>query len=321
MARRCSTTSRHPTNSMTSSIPPIATTSTERRFRLGNAALPYLLIFPTLVFVTVFTLWPTVRVFYDSLFVDNQGLKTPLFTGLGNYALLLNDFAFRDVLKNTILYVLVTVPISVFLALILALVLNRKIRALGLYRLAFFYPTVLPMVSAATIWLFMYTPSYGLINVFISIFHIPSQNWLGSTQLALPALMILGVWKQTGYFMIFYLAGLQSLPHEIFEAADLDGASTLQATRYLTIPLLTGTTLFVTTIAVINAFSTVDQIYLMTGGGPVNSTSMLLFEIYKTLFSFLDVGKASAMSVILIIVLFVFSALNFFVTERRATYE
>jgi sn-glycerol 3-phosphate transport system permease protein len=296
-------------------------TSTERRFRIGTAALPYLLVLPTLVFVTVFTLLPTARVFYDSLFMDNQSLKTPLFTGMGNYNLLLNDLAFRDVLTNTFTYVFITVPISVFLALVLALVLNRKIRALGLYRLAFFYPTVLPMVSAATIWLFMYTPTYGLINVFISLFGIPSQNWLGSSKLALTALMILGVWKQTGYFMIFYLAGLQGLPHEIFEAADLDGASTIQSTRYLTIPLLMGTTLFVTTIAVVNAFSTVDQIYLMTGGGPVNSSSMLLFEIYNTLFKYLDAGKANAMSVILILVLFVFSALNFFFTERRTTYE
>ncbi|MBI5030648.1 MAG: sugar ABC transporter permease [Chloroflexi bacterium] len=296
-------------------------TSPERRLRIGTAALPYLLVLPTLVFVIVFTLWPTVRVFYDSLYVENPAVKTPLFTGIGNYDLLMDDYAFRDVLFNTFVYVIVTVPISVFLALILALVLNRKFRALGLYRLAFFYPTVLPMVSAATIWLFMYTPGYGLINVFIGMFGIPSQNWLGSANLALIALMILGIWKQTGYFMIFYLAGLQGLPHEIFEAADLDGASKIQSTRYLTIPLLMGTTLFVTTIAVVNAFSTVDQIYLMTGGGPVNSSSMLLFEIYKTLFSYLDVGKASAMSVILIVVLFVFSALNFYLTERRVTYE
>lgn len=296
-------------------------TSTGRRFRIGNAALPYLLVLPTLLFVTVFTLWPTVRVFYDSLFIDNQATQTPIWTGVGNYNLLLNDFAFKDVLTNTFIYVIVTVPISIFLALVLALVLNQKIRALGLYRLAFFYPTVLPMVSAATIWLFMYTPGYGLFNVFIGLFGIPSQNWLGSAKLALTALMILGVWKQTGYFMIFYLAGLQGLPHEIFEAADLDGASMVQKTRYLTVPLLMGTTLFVTTIAVVNAFSTVDQIYLMTGGGPVNSSSMLLFEIYNTLFKYLDAGKANAMSVILIAILFIFSALNFYFTERRATYE
>jgi sn-glycerol 3-phosphate transport system permease protein len=296
-------------------------TSTERRSRWGAAALPYLLILPTLIFVTVFTLWPSVRVFYDSLFVQNQAVRVPQFAGVDNYSALAADENFHSVLFNTFIYVGVTVPISVFLALVLALVLNRKLRALGLYRLAFFYPTVLPMVSAATIWLFMYTPGYGLVNVFLSVFHIPSQSWLGSSNLALIALMILGIWKQTGYFMIFYLAGLQGLSREIYEAADLDGASTIQATRYLTIPLLMGTTLFVTTIAVINSFETVDQIYIMTGGGPNNATSMLLFNLWQTLFSFLDFGKASAISVILISVLLVFTVLNFIYTERRVTYE
>lgn len=297
------------------------TSSTERRFRLGAAALPYFLILPTLFFVTVFTLWPSVRVFYDSLFIQNQAVKVPEFTGLGNYATLFDSLAFHQVLVNTFLYVVVTVPVSVFLALVLALVLNRKFRGLGMYRLAFFYPTVLPMVSAATIWLFMYTPGYGLVNVFISYLGIPSQNWLGSPDLALIALMILGIWKQTGYFMIFYLAGLQGLPHEIFEAADLDGASTMQTTRYLTIPLLMGTTLFVTTIAVINAFESVDQVYLMTNGGPLNATTMLLFYLWQTLFSYLDFGKANAISVILIVVLLIFTITNFVYTERRVTYE
>ncbi len=295
--------------------------SNERRSPVGTAALPYLLILPTFLFVTVFTLWPSVRVFYDSLFIQNQAVKVPEFTGLGNYATLFDGIAFRQVLVNTFLYVVVTTPVSVFLALVLALVLNRKFRGLGLYRLAFFYPTVLPMVSAATIWLFMYTPGYGLVNVFIGYLGIPSQNWLGSSELALIALMILGIWKQTGYFMIFYLAGMQGLPHEIFEAADLDGASTLQTTRYLTIPLLMGTTLFVTTIAVINAFESVDQVYLMTGGGPINATTMLLFNLWQTLFSYLDFGKANAMSVILIVVLLIFTITNFIYTERRTTYE
>ena len=296
-------------------------TNAERQSRFWTAALPYFLIVPTLFFVVVFTLLPLLHVAYSSMFIDNQAMQVPKFTGIGNYTALFSDPAFRDVFVNTIIYVAVTVPISVFLALVLALLLNRKFRALGLYRLAFFYPTVLPMVSAATIWLFMYTPDYGLLNVFIEFFHIPSQNWLGDPQLALIALMILGVWKQTGYFMVFFLAGLQGLPHDIFESARLDGANTFQTVRYLTLPLLMGTTLFVTTIAVINAFETVDQIYIMTGGGPVNSTSMLLFSIWQTLFSYLDIGRASAMSVILIVVLLIFTIVNFITTERRATYE
>jgi sn-glycerol 3-phosphate transport system permease protein len=293
----------------------------ERRYRLSAAALPYLLIIPTLFFVVVFTLLPLLHVTYSSLFAENQAVQIPKYIGFNNYIQLFTDSSFQSVFLNTVIYVVVTVPLSAFLALILALLLNRKFYAQGFYRLAFFYPTVLPMVSAATIWLFMYTPDYGLLNVFIEFFHIPSQNWLGDPKLALIALMILGIWKQTGYYMIFFLAGLQGLPHDIFESAKLDGANILQSTYYITLPLLMGTTLFVTTIAMINAFETVDQIYIMTGGGPINSTSMLLFNLWQTLFTYLDVGKASAMSVILIVALLIFTIANFITTERRATYE
>ena len=296
-------------------------TRRERRPPWVAAALPYLLLLPTLAFVALFTLWPTIRVVYDSLFLSDQATATPVFAGLGNYTGLLADPTFQQVLVNTLLYVAVTVPASVILALILALALNRRLRGVGIFRLAFFYPTVLPMVSAATIWLFMYTPDYGLVNVGLGLLHIPSQNFLGTPGLALAALMVLGIWKQTGYFMIFYLAGLQGLPREVFEAADLDGVSPLQAVRHLTLPLLRGTTLFVTTIAVVNAFETVDQLYIMTGGGPNNSTSMLLFDLWQTLFSFFDLGRASAISVILIVVLLLFTVGNFIHMERRATYE
>jgi sn-glycerol 3-phosphate transport system permease protein len=291
------------------------------RARLSSIALPYLLLLPTLFFITVFTLWPLARVVYGSLFLQNQAVQAPRFAGLGNYQTLATDPGFRDVLTNTLVYVVVTVPLSAGLALILALLLNREFRARGLARLAFFYPAMLPMVSAATIFLFMYTPGYGLLNVFLSFFGITNQNWLGTPSQALPALMLLGLWKQTGFYMIFFLAGLQALPHDIFESARLDGASALQTIRYLTLPLLAGTTLFVTTIAVVNAFETVDQVYIMTGGGPVNATNMLLFNLYETLFNYLDVGKASAISVILIAILLIFTALNFIYTERNATYE
>lgn len=292
-----------------------------RRARGRTGALPYALVLPTLAFVALFTLWPTLRVASDSLSVESAFSRAATFAGSRNYELLLADPGFREVILNTLAYVLVTVPVSVVLALLLALELDRPLRAIGLYRLAFFHPTVLPMVSAATIWLFMYAPGYGLVNLFVATLGIASQNWLGDPHLALPALMATGIWKQTGYFMLFYLAGLQGLPREVFDAANLDGASRFQTLRRLTLPLLTGTTLFVTTIAVIDAFQTVDQIYIMTGGGPTNATNMLLFDVYQTLFSFLDVGRASALSIILIVTLLVFSVANFVSLERRASYE
>jgi sn-glycerol 3-phosphate transport system permease protein len=248
-----------------------------------------------------------VRVVYDSLFIQNQAVQIAKFGGLANYTALFSDPSFRDVITNTLLYVVITVPVSAVLALVLALLLNRKFRALGLYRLSFFYPTVLPMVSAATIWLFMYTPGYGLINVFIGLFHIPDQNWLGTPNLALPALMILGVWKLTGYYMIFFLAGIQSLPHDIFESARLDGASTFQATRFITLPLLMGTTLFVTTIAVVNAFETVDQIYIMTKGGPVNASEVMATYMYRFGFVRFWFGYGCAVAIVMFLICLAFS--------------
>ncbi|GIL15550.1 MAG: ABC transporter permease [Chloroflexota bacterium] len=292
-----------------------------RRSRIGSAALPYALVLPTLCFVLVFTVWPTLRLVYDSLFLANQAVQIPQFIGLGNYAALWQDDSFRQVLFNTFLYGIVTVPVSIILALTLAILLNQKIRALSLYRLAYFYPAILPMVSAASIWLFMFTPDYGLVNIFFMALRLPNLNWLGEPNLALPALMIVGIWKQTGYFMIFYLAGLQALPQDVYEASKLDGAGPFAQARYLTLPLLTGTTLFVSTLAVLNAFQTVDQIYIMTGGGPNNATDMLLFNLWQTLFSFFDVGRANAISVILIATLLLFTVTNFFYSERRATYE
>jgi sn-glycerol 3-phosphate transport system permease protein len=286
----------------------------------GERVLPYALVLPTLVFVTAFTVLPAVRVVVDSLGSSGPAaLQRP--SGLATYAALLGDSPFHQVLANTAAYVLVTVPLSVVLALGLALRLDRPLRDLGLQRLAFFYPAILPLVSAATIWLFMYAPSYGLANVALHLVGVEDHNWLGDPELALPALMIVGIWKQTGYFMIFYLAGLQTMPRDVFDAADLDGASGAQKLRHLTIPLLWGTTLFVSTIAVVSSFQTVDQVYIMTGGGPVNATNMLLFDVWQTLFSFLDVTRASAMSVILIVALLIFSLANFATLERRATYE
>lgn len=292
-----------------------------RRSRSGSAALPYLLVFPTLFFVLVFTVFPTLRLIYDSLFLSNQAVQIPQFIGVGNYVALFQDEAFRQVLFNTFLYGIVTVPVSIALALTLVILLNRKLRALGLYRLAYFYPAILPMVSAASIWLFMFTPDYGLVNIFFMSLHLPNLNWLGEPNLALPALMIVGIWKQTGYLMIFYLAGLQALPQDVYEAAELDGAGPFAQARHLTLPLLTGTTLFVSTIAVLNAFQTVDQVYIMTGGGPNNATDMLLFNLWQTLFSFYDIGRANAISVILIATLLIFTISNFFYGERRTQYD
>ncbi|MDQ6603554.1 MAG: sugar ABC transporter permease, partial [Chloroflexota bacterium] len=174
--------------------------------------LPWLLVFPTALGVAAFTLYPMVATVYRSLFKQNQAVRVPRFIGLGNYKEVATDDTFHEVFRNTVLFILGTVPASILLALLFALFLNRKLKGIGILRSAFFYPTVLPMVSAAAIWLFLYTPNFGLVNQGLRAVGLGAPNWLGDTKFVLPALMVMAVWKQTGYFMLFYLAGLQNLP-------------------------------------------------------------------------------------------------------------
>ena len=288
--------------------------------RIGSS-LNYLLVLPTLLGIAAFTIWPFLSGIWTSLFLQNQAHPRPQFAGLENYGRLAADPIFWRSLGNTVIYTLGTVPASIFLALLLALLLNRKVRGIGWLRSAFFYPTIMPMVSVAAVWLFMYDPQLGLFNSALHALHLGGPNWLGDEGVVLPALMLLGIWKQTGYLMIFYLAGLQGLPSDVYEAAALDGAGPIGTLVRITWPLLSGTTLFVTTIAVVGAFQTVDQIYIMTDGGPNNASSLLLFQTYLTAFRFGDLGLAQALTVVLLAMLLIVTSLNLVLGGRRAYYE
>ncbi|RME54852.1 MAG: sugar ABC transporter permease, partial [Caldilineae bacterium] len=236
--------------------------------------LPYLLVLPTAFFVALFTAWPTILAVYQSFFRQRLNIakfREPTFIGLQNYSELLTSGDFHQVLRNTLVYVVGTVPLSIVLAFLLALLVNRRMRGIGFLRLAFFHPAVLPMVSAATIWMFFFTPDYGLFNQALrAVGYSGPENWTGNPSLALLAVMIVALWKNAGYYMIFYLAGLQNLPGDVFEAAALDGASSWQQLIHITFPLLRRTTLFISTIATISAFQTVDHIFVLTSGGPSN---------------------------------------------------
>ncbi len=284
--------------------------------------LPYLLLLPTLIFVALFTAWPTVLAAYQSFFRQRLNIlkfKEPTFIGLGNYTDLFTDDRFIRVLKNTAIYVAVTVPISIFLALFLALLVNRKLRAMGVARLAFFYPAMIPLVSAATVWLFFFTPDYGLFNTALRfVGYDGPQNWTGNPSLALLSVMIVVIWKNAGFYMIFYLAGLQGLPVDVFEAAAIDGANGWQSTWKIAFPLLRRTTLFVTTIAFIGAFRDIDHIFVLTNGGPSQASSVLLYYLWHVRFENSDVGQAAAITMILIAILLVFTISNFVISERGA---
>ncbi len=285
--------------------------------------LPYLLILPTLFFVSLFTIWPTLLSLYSSLFRQQLNFikfRTPVFYGLGNYQKLFSNPDFLYILRNTFFYVLGTVPVSIVLALLFALLVNRRFLAVGWVRLGFFYPTILPMVSAATIWLFLFYPGYGLFNSFLQFFgYSGPENWTGNPNMALLAIIIVNIWKNAGFYMIFYLAGVQNLPYDVFEAAALDGANAFQTLIWITLPLLRRTTLFVSIIAFIGAFQSVDQIFVLTQGGPAGASTTLLYYLWEERFTFLNVGESSAITVILIAILLVFTITNFLLSERKET--
>ncbi|RUA17865.1 MAG: sugar ABC transporter permease [Clostridia bacterium] len=286
-----------------------------------NPILPYLLILPTFIFVVMFTAWPTLLSFYQSFFRQRLNIakfREPTFIGLGNYAALLHDDRFLLIMKNTLIFVVVTAPVSIILGFLFALLINRKIKGIGLARLAFFQPTILPMVSAATIWMFLFTPDYGLWNTFLRFFgYNGPQNWTGNQHLALLAIIIVAIWKNAGYYMIFYLAGIQNLPTDVYEAAVLDGANGWQTLWKITFPLLRRTTLFVSTIAFIGAFQMVDHIFVLTKGGPSRASSVLLYYLWQVRFENQNVGRAAALTIILIIFLLIFTVTNFALSEQK----
>jgi sn-glycerol 3-phosphate transport system permease protein len=209
----------------------------------------------------------------------------------------------------------------VVLSLAMALAVNSAIPGRAALRMAYFLPTMLPMIAIANIWLFFYTPDYGLLDQVLGLFGLGRHNWLGDPATALWALMAVAVWKEAGFFMIFYLAALQSLPPVLREAGALEGAGQFYYLRRVTLPLLMPTTLFVLVNAVVNAFRLVDHVVVMTHGGPDNATTLLLYYIYDLGFRFWDTSSAAALTFVLLVILGVVGGLQFGLLGRRVHYR
>ena len=281
----------------------------------------WLLLMPAAIFLIAFTYYPTVATLAHSFFSDGTALRPSVFVGLENYELMLEDEVFWKVARNNFWYALGTIPVSVALALLMAVWVNGRLPARGLVRMAYFTPTVLPMIAVANIWLFFYTPDIGLIDQVLGIFGAPGHNWLGDPDTVLGSLIVMTVWKESGFFMIFYLAALQSLPPELEEAAKLEGAGRWYFFRRVTFPLLMPTTLFVLINAVINSFKLVDHLFILTKGGPDNASNLLLYYIYEVAFSFFDEAYAATLTVVLLAVLAVIAIGQFVILDKRIHYR
>ena len=281
----------------------------------------WLLLLPAIVMLAAFTHIPALLTFWHSFFSTPRGKREAKFIGLENYAVLLEDDIFWQVLWNNLWYALGTIPVSIFLALLMAIWVNGKLRGRGFLRMSYFTPTVLPLIAVANIWMFFYTPGFGLIDQVTEAFGFPSQNWLGDPDTVLGAIIVVAIWKEAGFFMIFYLAALQTIPPSLAEAAALEGAGRWYFFRRVTFPLLMPTTLFVMINAMINSFRLVDHIFLMTEGGPDNSSSLLLFYIYENAFKFWDTSYAAALTVVLLVILASVSIGQFIYMDRKVHYQ
>jgi len=281
----------------------------------------WLLLLPAAVLLAAFTHYPAIATFWHSLFTTPRGSRPARFIGADHYRDMLADPIFWTALQNNLLFAAGTILPSIALAMLMALWVNERIAGRSLLRLAYFTPTVLPMIAVANIWLFFYTPDYGLFDQIRGLFGLPAVNWLGSGDTALGAVIVVTVWKEAGFFMIFYLAALQQIPPELNEAAQLEGASRWQRFRRVTFPLLMPTTLFVLINATINAFRLVDHLFVMTRGGPDNATSLLLYYIYEVGFKFWDQGYAAALTMVLLALLASVALFKFFWLERKVHYQ
>ena len=281
----------------------------------------WLLLLPALVLLVAFTHYPAVATLIDSFYSTPKGSRAALWVGVENYQVMGSDPIFWKALVNNLWFALATIPLSIALALWMALWVNERIAGRTFLRMAYFTPTILPMIAVANIWLFFYTPQYGLLEQISGALGFPAHNWLGSQSTALGAITLVAVWKEAGFFMIFYLAALQGLNPSLREAAAIEGASRWYFFRRVQWPLLMPTTLFVLINAVINAFRMIDHVVVLTKGGPDNASTLLLYHLYEVGFKYWDTAYAAAITVVLLAVLASVALFQFFVLDRKVHYK
>ncbi len=288
-------------------------------FRGGGA---YLYLLPSLIFLAVFTYYPMGFSAYLSLFKWNVLNPEKVWIGLDNYLTLWGEPLFWLVLRNNLFYALGAIPTTMALGLFLAVLANQKLGALrSVYRVALFYPTMVPMVAAAMLWVWIFNPGIGLFNHYSGYLGIPRIEWLYDRHWALPAIIIMSIWKNFGYFMLIYLAALQGIPGDLYEAADIEGAGAWRRFWAITFPLLTPASLFVFVVAIISSFQVFDQVFVMTQGGPADQTNVLTFYIYQHSFRFWDLGMGATITTVFICLLLALIAVVFGTVGRRVYYE
>ncbi len=277
---------------------------------------PYLFLLPAVAVLIVFFFIPFFQTFGLSFFDYSSSIYNPTFNGVDNYVKLFKEPIFYKVMFNTFMYLIIAVPFLVTFPLFLAILINQKIRGITLYKILLYLPVIVSIVVAAIAFKWLYA-GQGILNYILTLFHLEPIGWLVDTKWALFSVAIVTIWKGIGYYMMIYLASLMSVPQDLYEACDIDGANFLTKHLTVTIPHIMPTIALVSTISTISAMKVFAEIYVMTKGGPLNSTKTIVYYIYERAFENLDLGYASALAVVLLIVVMLFSLINILCFEKN----
>ncbi len=288
--------------------------------RRREALWAYGLLLPSLILFLVFAAAPLAGSLAIS-FVHWSLLSPPQFAGVDQYVKLAHDATFWTAVGNTVYFTVGNVLPKAALALLLALALNRNMRGRNIYRTLYFLPVVSMLVAVALVWSWLYSPQGGFIDYVLGLVRLPQPAWLSSTRWAMPAIILMSIWKTIGYDIVLYLAGLQGVPDHLYEAARIDGANGWRVFRHITFPLLTPTTFFVIIVSVIGSFQVFDQAYIMTQGGPGYATTTLVYYIYNNAFQWFHMGYASAQAWVLLGFVLGVTVLQFWGQRRWVFYQ
>ena len=278
--------------------------------------VPYLFLLPAVVILVLFFFIPFFETIVLSFFNYNSNIYQPMFVSLANYMELLRSPVFYKVLFNTFVYLFVAVPFLVVIPLIIAILINQKIRGVTLYKILIYLPVIVSIVVAAIAFKWLYAQQ-GILNYVLGLLGIPAQGWLTDPNVALYSVILVTVWKGIGYYMMIYLSALMGVPKDLYEACDVDGANPLVKHLTVTLPHLMPTIGLVTTVSSISAMKVFVEIYVMTKGGPLDSSKTIVYYIYERAFENLDLGLASAASVILLLIVLAMSVINFVFFENK----
>lgn len=290
-----------------------------RRFwSRSNEKVGYLFILPSLIHILAFLFIPLVFSFFLS-FRDwtKPSFQEAPYVGLDNYNFLMSDRRFWQAMGNSAYYTLLAVPLGMAISLGIAVVMNQKLKGVYFFRTLFFMPVVSSWVAVSIIWLTLLDPNVGIVNYVLKLFGLPGPNWLGDPRSAMPSIVLITIWKSAGFNMVIWLAGLQAIPQELYEAAAIDGASRWQSFWRITLPLLAPTSFFLAVTGVIGSLQVFTPVYVLTKGGPLDSTNTAVYHIYRRAFQEFDFGYASAQSWVLFAVIFIATLVQVVYVRRR----